>query len=221
MSAIRVLVVDDHVIVRQGIRQVLLSTEGFAVVGEAGNASDALSLAKREHPDVVLLDITLPGDSGLATVAPLRAEVPGARVLILSVHDDAEYVLESVRAGAHGYLRKDTTPADLRAAIRAVHGGGEWFSPVVARRLTERIRAAGRPETARPTDPLAALTNREREVLLRVAQGRLNKEIAAELGISVRTVEAHRDSLSRKLGVRNAAGLTRAAIEGGLLADGG
>jgi len=220
-SPIRVLVVDDHGIVREGLRQVFLADGDFAVVGEAANGAEALALAQQLRPDVVLLDITMPGDSGLMVAQRLRQEVPDARVLILSVHDDAEYVLESVRAGAHGYLRKDTTPADLRAAVRAVFGGDAWFSPAVAKRLTEVLRgdpsrlAAAVPSAAAPS--LDLLTNREREVLGQVARGRLNKEIAAQLGISVRTVEAHRDSLVRKLGIRSAAGLTRFALEQGLL----
>ncbi|MBK6308608.1 MAG: response regulator transcription factor [Gemmatimonadetes bacterium] len=141
------------------------------------------------------------------------------------MHDDAEYVLESVRAGAHGYLRKDTTPADLRAAIRAVHSGDAYFSPAVAKRLTEVLRSESSVPAPAPVvvpASLDALTNREREVLAAVARGLLNKEIAGQLGISVRTVEAHRDSVVRKLGIRSAAGLTRFAMEQGLLkGDGG
>ncbi len=140
MTPIRVLLVDDHGIVREGLRQVLLADGEFEVVGEAGNGADALAMALRERPDVVLLDITMPDVSGLVVAQWLRAQVPSSRVLILSVHDDAEYVLQSVRAGAHGYLRKDTTPSDLRSAIRAVHNGDAYFSPAVAKRLTEMLR---------------------------------------------------------------------------------
>lgn len=219
---IRVLLVDDHGIVREGLRQVLASDPAFDVVGEASNGGEALLVASRVQPDVILLDITMPGDSGLVVAQKLRAEVPNARVLMLSVHDDAEYVLQSVRAGAHGYLRKDTTPGDLRAAVRAVHGGDAWFSPAVARRITEVLRSERAPASAVPAATPApvsveALTNREREVLTLVAKGMLNKEIGAQLGISVRTVEAHRDSMVRKLGIRSAAGLTRFALEQGLL----
>lgn len=222
MTPIRILLVDDHGIVREGLRQVLTSDGAFDVVGEAGNGEQALEVAARVRPDVILLDITMPGDSGLVVAQKLRALVPAARVLMLSVHDDAEYVLESVRAGAHGYLRKDTTPGDLRAAVRAVHAGDAWFSPAVAKRLTEVLRSERAPASAPPPmspAPVTAdvLTNREREVLTLVAKGLLNKEIAAQLGISVRTVEAHRDSLVRKLGIRSAAGLTRFALEQGLL----
>lgn len=221
MTPIRVMVVDDHGIVREGLRQVLLADGAFDVVGEASNGAEALAFAARERPDVILLDITMPGDSGLVVAQQLRQAVPASKVLMLSVHDDAEYVMESVRAGAHGYLRKDTTPHDLRSAIRAVHNGDAWFSPAVARRLTEMIRSESLPSAPSPAAPsVEALTNREREVLSLIAGGLLNKEIAVQLGISVRTVEAHRDSIVRKLGIRSAAGLTRFAMEQGLLREG-
>ncbi len=227
MTPIRVLVVDDHVIVREGLRQVLQADGDFDVVAEAANGTEALALAEQHRPDVILLDLTMPGDSGLVVAQRLRQRVPASRVLILSVHDDAEYVLESVRAGAHGYLRKDTTPADLRTAVRAVHSGDAYFSPAVAKRLTEVLRNDTVPSSpvaaalsTLPTPPtLDVLTNREREVLSFVARGLLNKEIGVQLGISVRTVEAHRDSMVRKLGIRSAAGLTRFAMEQGLLRD--
>lgn len=206
-TPIRVLLVDDHAVVREGIRHVLAGTEEFDVVGEAAGGREALALARSLKPDVVLLDISMPGDSGLDIVGSLRTAVPSARVLMLSVYDQTEYVVQSVRAGAHGYLRKDTTPADLREAIRAVHRGDAFFSPVAARHLT----AALREEAAEP--PRDPLTGREREVLQGVVRGQTNKEIAGELGISVRTVEAHRDSMMRKLRIHTVAGLTRYAIE--------
>jgi two-component system nitrate/nitrite response regulator NarL len=206
-TPIRVLLVDDHAVVREGIRHVLAGTEEFDVVGEAAGGREALVLARSLKPDVVLLDISMPGDSGLDIVGSLRTAVPSARVLMLSVYDQTEYVVQSVRAGAHGYLRKDTTPADLREAIRAVHRGDAFFSPVAARHLT----AALREEAAEP--PRDPLTGREREVLQGVVRGQTNKEIAGELGISVRTVEAHRDSMMRKLRIHTVAGLTRYAIE--------
>lgn len=218
---IRVVLVDDHDIVREGLRQVLQADTGFDVVGEAANAVQAIEVALRERPDVILLDITMPGESGLVVLQRLRAQLPDARVLVLSVHDDAEYVLESVRSGAHGYLRKDTTPADLRSAVRAVHAGDAYFSPVVARRLTEVLRTGATAPATAALPSLDVLTNREREVLTLVARGFLNKEIGVQLGISVRTVEAHRDSITRKLGIRSAAGLTRFAMEQGLLNDAG
>ena len=208
---IRVLVVDDHSVVREGIRHVLEGAEGFRVVAEAANGADALERAESERPDVVLLDLTMPGLSGLEVVRLLRQRLPDTRILILSVHDDREYVLESVRVGAHGYLRKDSSPADIRRAIRVVPAGDSFFSPPAARHLAAAVQS----QTS--IDPLGTLTTRERDVLTRVARGCTNREAAAELGISVRTVETYRDSLMRKLGIHTVAGLTRFAIERRLL----
>ncbi len=212
-AAIRVLVADDHNIVRQGIRQVLESEPGIAVAAEAASADAAVVAAAREQPDVVLLDITMPDESGVQAIPRLTAAAPRARIVMLTVHDNVEYVLRSVRAGAHGYVRKDTTPAALRAAVRAVHDGGEYYSPEIASHLTAVVR--GDVPVAQydvEAERLRHLTPREREVLGLIIRGKQNKESANELGISVRTVEAHRDSIMRKLGVRSVAELTRLAL---------
>ena len=144
---IRVLVADDHAIVRTGIRHVLEGEPGFIVVGEASTAAEALALALDLRPDVAVLDISMPGDSGLRVAAALRKECPATRVLILSMHDNTEYVLESVRAGAHGYLLKDTAATELRGAIRAVQRGESYFSPPVASRLSAVVRGGPAPES--------------------------------------------------------------------------
>ncbi len=213
-APIRVLVADDHMIVRSGIRHVLESESGFEVVGEAGSGGEALALTSELKPDVVVLDISMPDQSGLEVAARIREGAERARVLILSMHNHAEYVLESVRAGAHGYLLKDTAATDLREAIRAVCRGESYFSPPVASRLSAAVR---REAEARQTG-LELLTGRERDVLLGIARGRTNKEIAAELGISHRTVETHRESLMRKLQIHTVAELTRFAIGAGIVA---
>lgn len=212
---IRVLVVDDHAVVREGIRHVLTESAGFSVVGEAESGVRGLELAQQLQPDVVLLDITMPAESGLDVAARLRQLVPEIRILILSMHEQGEYVLEAVRAGAHGYVLKDTRPAELRDAVRAVHSGEEYFSPAVAGRLSAALR--GELEIEKSKSKLELLTPRERDVLLLVAEGRTNKEIGAQLEISPRTVETHRESIVRKLQIRTIAGLTRFAIESGLI----
>ena len=211
---IRVLVADDHAIVRTGIRHVLETEPGFTVVGEASNGTEALALALELVPDVAVLDISMPGVSGLQVAAELRERCPETRILILSMHDNTEYVLESLRAGVHGYLLKDSAAAELGSAIRAVRRGESFFSPPVAHQLGAVVRCelgGDRP------DALATLTSRERQVLIGVAGGRTNKEIAQELGISHRTVESHRESLMRKLDVYTVAGLTKIALEEGLI----
>jgi DNA-binding NarL/FixJ family response regulator len=210
-QAIRVLVADDHTVVRSGIRHVLESEPDFEVIGEAGSGGEAIALARDLRPDVVVLDISMPDQSGLVVTARLR-ESTQARVLILSMHDNPEYVLESVRAGAHGYLLKDTAAADLRTAIRAVCRGESYFTPAVATRLTAAVREERDGQPA-----LEQLTSREREVLLGIALGRTNKEIAAGLGISYRTVETHRESLMRKLNLHTVAELTRFAVGAGIV----
>jgi two-component system, NarL family, nitrate/nitrite response regulator NarL len=212
--AIRVLVADDHAIVRTGIRHVLETEPGFSVVGEASNGTQALALALELRPDVAVLDISMPGVSGLQTAAELRKRLPDTRILVLSMHDNTEYVLESLRAGVHGYLLKDSAAAELGGAIRAVCRGESFFSPPVARQLGAVVRG----EIGRgPAGALGQLTGRERQVLVGVARGRTNKEIAQELGISHRTVESHRESLMRKLEVYTVAGLTKIALEEGLV----
>jgi DNA-binding NarL/FixJ family response regulator len=211
---IRVLVADDHTVVREGIRYVLEREPGFEIVGEAGSGSDVVALAEQCRPDVAVLDISMPGASGIQVAARLRERLPETRILILSMYDNAEYVLESVRAGAHGYILKDTAATELRRAVRAVQEGEAFFSPPVASRLSAAVR--GELAQERRTSDLGSLSAREREVLQGIARGHTNKEIAAALGISHRTVETHRESLMRKLRIRTVAGLTRFALETGL-----
>jgi len=213
-AAVRVIIADDHAMVREGIKSVL-ERAGFEVVGEASNGTEVLPLAERVQPDVAVLDISMPGETGLQAAARLRQALPHVRVLILSMYDTTEYVLESVRAGAHGYLLKDGAAQELANAIRAVQNGEAYFSPAVAARLSAAVRGDIEREQRRTS--LDLLTGREREVLAGIAKGLTNKEIAAELGISHRTVETHRESLMRKLGIRTVAGLTKFSLEAGLI----
>lgn len=208
---IRVVVADDHTIVREGIRQVLDGTEGITVVGEAATGPDAFERAQALVPDVVVLDVSMPGESGLEVAKRLKRALPATRVLMLSVYDNTEFVLEAVRAGADGYLLKDSSPAELRAAIRKVVAGESAFSAAAARQLSTALREeeANRERAER----VASLTARELDVLRHVVAGQTNKETASALGISHRTVETHRENILKKLGVRSVAELTRLAIE--------
>lgn len=213
-APIRVLIADDHAIVREGVRHVLEGPD-IEVVGEAANGIQTVEMTEALGPDVVVLDLSMPAMSGLEAASRLRELAPDVGILILSIHDHEEYVLESVRAGAQGYLRKDSSPAELRGAVRAIHNGGSFFSAPAARTLAAALRSETEPHA--PRDRLETLTARERDVLVEIAGGRTNKEIASRFGISVRTVESHREALMRKLGVRGAASLTRFAIDAGLL----
>jgi DNA-binding NarL/FixJ family response regulator len=214
---IRVLIVDDHAIVRQGIRQVLEAEAGFMVIGEAGDADEAVAQAEAGVPDIVVLDVSLPGQSGLEVARRLKRLLPTTMILMLSVYDNTEYVLEAVRAGADGYLLKDSSPADLRDAIRRVARGESVFSPATTRQLNVALRQeAERTALAQRRE---SLTARELDVLRHIVAGRTNKETASELGISHRTVETHRENILKKLGVRSVAELTRFALETGILGD--
>jgi len=213
---IRVLIADDHALVREGIRRVLDEDPGFDVVAEAADGREAIERIAQTGPDVAILDISMPEVSGLEAARRLQAEAPDVKVLILSMHDESEYVMRAVHAGAAGYLLKDDAgPAHLRQAVRAVHAGESYFSPAVAATLTDALRGG----SSGSSDPLERLTGREREVLRLVAAGNSNKQIAAQLGISRRTVESHRESMMRKIEIRTVAGLTRFALENGLLDD--
>jgi DNA-binding NarL/FixJ family response regulator len=215
-SPIRVLIADDHALVREGLRYVLDADPGIEVVAEASNGRIAVDLSLQNVPDVVVLDITMPEETGLKAAARLREALPHVRVLLLSMHDHGEYVREGMRIGTHGYLLKDSAGEELRAAIRAVHAGGTFFSPAVVKRLSSADAVAENT----PAAQLEQLTPRERDVLGGVARGLTNKAIAAELGISRRTVEAHRESLMRKLQIHSVAGLTRFALEAGIASAG-
>ena len=213
-DGLRVIIADDHAVVRQGIRAVLEEVEGLEVVAEAGDGIEALSLTEEHRPDVVVLDVTMPGKTGLEVAKELRDAGTGVRVLILSMHDEPEYVLEAVRAGADGYVLKDVAPAELRAAITAIHEGREYFSGRVTHQLSVGLRKELEEEQQRSR--IDSLTPREIEVLIQVARGHTNRGIAEELGISPRTVETHRERVMAKLRIRSVAGLTRFVVEQGL-----
>lgn len=212
---IRIVVADDHALVREGIRRVLDEVPEFDVVAEAADGFETLDLVDQTDPDVLLLDLTMPGIGGLELTRRIRSASDRPRVLILSMHDEAEYVLRAVRAGADGYLLKDDAdPEMLRQAVAAVHSGESFFSPRAAGALAVSVRSVEEESAPKPLD---SLTTRELDVLRLLASGQSNKQMAAELGISRRTVESHRESLMKKLAIRTVAGLTRLALEQGLL----
>jgi RNA polymerase sigma factor (sigma-70 family) len=208
------MIADDHAVVRQGIRNVLEEVDGLEVVGEAGDGDKALELARELRPDVVLLDVTMPGKTGLEVTRELRAGEVESGLLILSMHDEPEYVLQAVRAGADGYVLKDVAPAELRKAIQTVHEGREYFAERVTHQLSVGLRAELEREQRKSR--LESLTARETEVLVLVADGLTNRQIAEKLDISPRTVETHRERLMTKLRIRTVAGLTRFVVEEGL-----
>lgn len=214
VEQIRVMIADDHTVVRQGIRIVLEEVDGLEIVAEAGDGDEALELAREHRPDVILLDVTMPERTGLEVTRALRDEGVEAGILILSMHDDPEYVLQAVRAGADGYVLKDVAPAELRKAIRTVHEGREYFAERVTHQLSVGLRAELEREQRKSR--MDSLTARETEVLLLVADGLTNREIAEKLDISPRTVETHRERLMTKLRIRTVAGLTRLVVEEGL-----
>lgn len=212
---VRVMIADDHAVVREGIRSVLGEGAGFEIIGEAVDGRAAVALAQKLKPDVVVLDLSMPEMSGFEAAEQIRMGVPGVRILVLSVHEHAEYVSRSAQAGAHGYLRKDSSPVELRAAVREVAAGRSCFPAGGSSPCALATRdAASSEKIARG---LSLLTNREREVLVEIARGRSNKEIASRFDISVRTVESHRETLMRKLCTRGTAALTRLALDHGLL----
>lgn len=210
-KGLKVVIADDHSVVRQGIRGVLEAIEGLEVVGEAGDGDEALEMVMELKPDVVVLDVNMPGKTGLEVTTVLRQEGHPARVLILSMHDDPEYVLQAVRSGADGYVLKDAAPAELRDAVEAVHEGREYFTDRVTQQLSVGLRQEIEEEQLRTR--LDSLTNRETEVLLHVAEGMTNREIGEKLEISPRTVETHRERVMDKLRIRTVAGLTRFVVE--------
>ena len=212
----RVLIADDHAVVREGLRHVLLANDEFDIVAEASTGAEAVRLATQHQPDVIVMDISMPDGTGFSALAELRAIMPHVKVLILSIHDHERYLVESVKAGADGYMTKDSSPAELRDAVRTLHRGDRYVSAALAGRLAAAAEVA---QSRGDAPKLSALTPREREVVRGIVRGLTNKEIAAELRISTRTVESHRESLMLKLGIRHVAALTRLVLEDGISED--
>jgi two-component system response regulator NreC len=214
---IRVLLADDHAVFREGVR-LLLETRGeFEVVGEAATGNEAVDLVRSLRPDVVLMDIGMPGMNGLEATHLIRTESPASRVLILTMHGTDEYFFNALDAGASGYVLKEAASSDLVSAIESVHRGGMFLYPSLATKLVEEyLRRVGSGEEKSSYD---ALTPREREVLQSIGEGRTNQEIADVLGLSVHTVQTHRIHIMNKLGLHNRAQLVSYAARLGLLSD--
>jgi DNA-binding NarL/FixJ family response regulator len=209
---LRVLIADDHSLVRAGIRSLLESLDGVQVVGEAADGSEALRLIGEQAPDLALLDISMPGLNGLEATARATKEHPQTRVIVLSMHADDEYVYRAFRAGAIGYLLKNADRGELELAVRAAARGEAWLSPAISRKVIAAF-ADGRWTK----DPVEVLTPRQREILQLVAEGHSTKDIAYRLNLSVKTVESHRGQLMDRLGIHDVSGLVRYAIRLGIV----
>lgn len=214
-NRIRVLLADDHPFVREGIKSHLATLRDFEVLGEAGDGEEAVRLAAKLRPEIVLMDISMPGMSGLEAISRLRKRLPRVQVLVLTMHDDREYVAKAFRLGARGFLRKNDSPDELVLALRTIASGEAYFGSGITGVLADEL-ARGGTETF-DTEFLAALSEREREVLQHIAEGLTNKDISRQLGVSVRTVETHREHVMRKLNIHSVAGLTRFAIAQGII----
>jgi two-component system, NarL family, response regulator NreC len=207
---IRILLADDHALVRQGLAMILGAQPDMEIVGQAGNGNEAVALAEKLKPDVIVMDVAMPDLNGIEATRRLAASLPRTRVLALSMHKDSVYVREILRAGARGYLLKDSGDADLIAAVRAIAKGEGYISPSVSDAVLSDYRK-------HVTDPLDLLTSREREVLQHIAEGQTNKEIATSLTLSVYTVEAHRGRIMEKLNLHSTGELVRFALRNGLI----
>ncbi len=207
---ISIMLADDHSVVRQGFRRILESQADLEIVGEASNGREAVERASELTPDVVVMDVAMPELNGIEATRRLLEASPRTRVLALSMHKDAVYVREILRAGARGYLLKDAIDADLLAAVRAVARGEGYLSPAIADAVLTDYRQ-------HVTDPIDLLTSREREVLQLIAEGKTNKEIAASLKLSVYTVDAHRGRIMEKLNLHSTGELVRFAVRKGLI----
>ena len=212
-TKVRIVLVDDHKLVRAGIRALLQQVEGLEVIGEADDGRDGVEVAERLQPDVVLMDISMKGLNGIDAAAQLRRRNPGVKIVMLSMHAAEEQVARSLHAGANGYVVKDGAVEELESAIDAVQRGETYVSPVVSRSVVDRLL---RTAPGTPT-PLSLLTPRQKEILQLIAEGRSTKEIAHLLTLSIKTVETHRAQLMQRVGIRDVPGLVRYALRAGLI----
>lgn len=215
MNRIKVLIADDHALFREGIRALLAQYDDLEVVGEAADGREAIAEVKARHPEIVLMDIAMPGLGGLEATLELKKQAPDVKILILTQHENREYLSRFLRAGVSGYVLKRAAGTDLVAAIRAVHQGGTFLHPDMAPAVVEGYLGGMRPSAE--DDPYESLTDREKQVLKLVAEGKTNKEIADILDISVKTAMGHRANLMQKLGMHNRAELVKFALQRGIV----
>jgi two-component system response regulator NreC len=215
MSQIKILLADDHSVMRTGLRLVLERQEDFQVVGEASDGREAVALAQQHKPDVIVMDVTMPNLNGIEAARQISGAVPQASIVMLSMHSDEAYVLRALKAGARGYLLKESAESDLIAAVRTVHAGKAFFSPAVSRMLVEDyVRELKDREIE---DSYELLTTREREILQLVAEGKSNKDVANLLNLSLYTVETHRGNLMEKLNLHTVPELILYAVRKGVI----
>jgi two-component system response regulator NreC len=216
MSKIKVLLVDDHTIVRQGIKALLDTQEGIEVVGEAEDGREAIEKAKQMAPNVIVIDITMPNLNGIEATRQIKKINPEIKVLVLTVHDNEEYIHRILQAGASGYLLKESAVSDLVSAINAVEKGDIFLSPSISKVVVKDYIRHGDTESG-DFDSLNVLTNREREVLQLIAEGHTNKDIARILKLSIKTIDVHRSHIMDKLNIRDITGLVKYSIRKGLI----
>ena len=214
MAKIRVLIADDHGLMREGVKALLRATDDIDVIGEAEDGDEAIREVRRLNPDVVLMDVAMPGLGGLEATLAIRKEKPEVKILVLTQYDDREYVARFLKAGVSGYVLKKAAASELVAAIRAVRRGGLVLDPEIARDV---LQEQGKPAADAGEDPYESLTDREKQVLKLVAEGSSNKEIAQTLDISVKTAMAHREHLMEKLDVHSRTELIKFALRRGVI----
>ena len=217
MSKIRLLLVDDHAVVRSGLRMLLEAQSDMEIVGEAANGSEAIHMVQRKHPDVVLMDVQMPETNGIDATRQIKAVSPETAVLTLSMYENEQYFLEMLKAGASGYVPKRAAPDELVNAIRTVYAGDVFLHPSMAGMLVQNYLGNQSDEPDTEEDDLEKLTPREREVLIQIAKGHANSEIAENLYISVKTVDRHRENMMQKLNIHGRIELVKFAIKNGLI----
>jgi two-component system nitrate/nitrite response regulator NarL len=217
MKNIKILIVDDHEVVRDGLKNILLSLNNVAIAGEAANGDDAISMYDSLKPDLVIMDISMPGMNGIEATRIIKENDPNAKILILTMHDNQEYLNQIIRSGAKGFILKNTDKEELLDAVKTVSGGENFFSKDISKLIIENYIRSAKETDKNEGYKEVPLTKREIEILKYIAEGNSNQEIANKLYISYNTVDTHRKNIMHKLSIKNTAGLVRYAIEKGLI----